>query len=119
MRTITKTITLPVGEEPKTFRLTKLDAFSGAGVLRLLHSSPADDLQAFLLSLPEETLSALMRTCLRHAEISLPAGFIRILDRDCWALPELEYETLACWRLTQEVLAWTLEDFFPAGGQPS
>ena len=99
MRTVTKTLTLPVGEEPKTFRLTKLDAFSGARVLQLLHSSSADDLSAFLLS--------------------LPAGFIRVWDQGCWGLPELEYETLACYRLTQEVLAWTLEDFFPAGGQPS
>ena len=119
MRTVTKTLTLPVGEEPKTFRLTKLDAFSGARVLQLLHASSADDLSAFLLSLPEDTLTALMRTCLRHAEISLPAGFIRVWDQGCWGLPELEYETLACYRLTQEVLAWTLEDFFPAGGQPS
>ena len=119
MRTITKEITLPVEGTPHTFRLTKLDAFSGARVLQLLHASSADDLSAFLLSLPEETLAALMRTCLRHAEISLPAGFIRVWDQGCWGLPELEYEPLACYRLTQEVLAWTLEDFFPAGGQPS
>ena len=36
MRTITKTITLPVDNQPRTLRLTKLDAFSGAALLKLL-----------------------------------------------------------------------------------
>ena len=36
MRTITKTITLPVDSQPRTFRLMKLDAFSGAALLKLL-----------------------------------------------------------------------------------
>ena len=31
MREITKTIDLPLGGETRTFRLTKLDAFSGGG----------------------------------------------------------------------------------------
>ncbi len=36
MREITKTISIPVDGSPKDFRLTKLDAFSGAFLLRLL-----------------------------------------------------------------------------------
>ena len=36
MRSITKNLTLPVGEEPREFTLTKLDAFSGARLLKLL-----------------------------------------------------------------------------------
>ena len=36
MREITKTISVPVDGKPKDFRLTKLDAFSWASLLRLL-----------------------------------------------------------------------------------
>ncbi len=119
MRTITKTITLPVGETSMDFLLTKLDAFSGARLLKLLSSASSDDLQEILFSLPDPELRAVMETCLSHAEISLPAGFLRVLDRGCWALPELEYETWLALRLTLEVISWTLEGFFPDGGQPS
>ena len=117
MRETTKTITLPVGDESHTFRLTKLDAFSGVKVLRMLSASEADDLQALLFSLPDDSLEALMQSCLAHAEISLPAGFMRVYDNGCWALPALESETLLCFRLTQEVLAFSLQSFFPDGGQ--
>ncbi len=119
MRQITKTLSLPLGEETRTFRVTKLDAFSGVRVLKLLAASDQDDLQALLFSLPDPDLRLLMETCLAHAEISLPAGWIRVWNEGCWGLPELERETLLCFRLTQEVLAWTLSDFFPAGGQTS
>ena len=119
MRQITKTLTLLLGKETHTFRLTKLDAFSGVRVLKLLSASEADDLQALLFSLPEGELKTLMETCLAHAEISLPAGYVRVWNDGCWGLPELEHETLLCFRLTQEVLAWTLSDFFPEGGQTS
>ena len=119
MREITKTIDLPLGGETRTFRLTKLDAFSGVRVLKMLSASDTDDLQALLFSLPDGELRLLMETCLSHAEVSLPAGFIRVWDGGCWGLPEMEHDTLLCFRLTQEVLAWTLSDFFPAGGQTS
>ena len=119
MRVITKNISLPLDGTPTDFRLTKLDAFSGARLLKLLADAPTDDLSQILFSLPEGDLRSVMETCLAHAEISLPAGFHRVLDRGCWALPELEYETWLCLRLTQEVISWTLEGFFPDGGQPS
>ena len=119
MRVITKNISLPLDGTPTDFRLTKLDAFSGARLLKLLADAPTDDLGQILFSLPEGDLRSVMETCLAHAEISLPAGFHRVLDRGCWALPELEYETWLCLRLTQEVISWTLEGFFPGGGQPS
>lgn len=119
MRQITKTIDLPMDGENHTFRLTKLDAFSGARVLKMLSASDADDLQALLFSLDDASLRLLMETCLSHAELSLPAGFIPVYADRCWGIPELEHETLLCFRLTQEVLAWTLSDFFPADGQTS
>lgn len=119
MRTITKNISLPLDGTPTDFRLTKLDAFSGARLLKLLADASTDDLNQILFSLPEVDLRSVMETCLARAEISLPAGFLRVLDRGCWALPELEYETWLCLRLTQEVISWTLEGFFPGGGQPS
>ena len=90
MRQITKTMALPLGKETHTFRLTKLDAFSGVRVLKLLSASDADDLQALLFSLPDADLKAVMETCLAHAEISLPAGYIRVWNEGCWGLPELE-----------------------------
>ena len=43
MREITKTITIPVDGSPKDFRLTKLDAFSGAFLLRLLARLPGEE----------------------------------------------------------------------------
>ena len=119
MRAITKNIDLPLGGEDRTFRIKKLDAFSGVRVLKMLSASDTDDLQQLLFSLPDAELRLLMETCLSHAEISLPAGFIRVWDAGCWGLPEMEHDTLLCFRLTQEVLAWTLSDFFPAGGQTS
>ena len=119
MRETTKTITLPVGDESHTFRLTKLDAFTGVKVLRMLSASEAEDLQSLLFSLPDASLDALMRACLAHAEISLPAGYVPVFKGDCWGLPDLEYETALCLRLTGKVADWTLRGFFVEGGQPS
>ena len=45
MREITKTITIPVDGSPKDFRLTKLDAFSGVFLLRLLARLPAEGME--------------------------------------------------------------------------
>ena len=45
MREITKTIIVPVDGSPKDFRLTKLDAFSGAFLLRLLARLPAEGME--------------------------------------------------------------------------
>ena len=119
MRHTMKEITLPVGDSDKTFCLHKLDAFSGVRVLKLLSSSEADTIQSLLFALPDPDLKSLMQTCLSHAEILLPAGGIPVFRDGCWGLPELEFETMTCFRLTQEVLAWTLQDFFPEGGRPS
>ena len=119
MRQTVKEIMLSVGEDKRDFRLHKLDAFSGVRVLKLLSASEADTIQSLLFVLPDADLKSLMQTCLSHAEILLPAGGIPVYKDGCWGLPELEFETMTCFRLTQEVLAWTLQDFFPEGGRPS
>ena len=119
MREITKTISLPVSGAPMDFRLTKLDAFSGARLLRLLSHAGTDNLQELVLSLPEAELESLMRTCLRAASAILPAGPIRVLDNGSWGIPDLEYDAWTCLKLTIEVISWTLEGFFPESGSPS
>jgi hypothetical protein len=57
MREITKTITIPVDGRKMDFRLTKLDAFSGASLLRMLSHLPAgDDFLTFFSVLPDEDI---------------------------------------------------------------
>ncbi len=119
MRTVTKTLSLPVGENPMEFRLTKLDAFSGARLLKLLSKASSDSLQELLFSLSDADLERLQRTCLRSVSALLPAGPVRVLDQDCWGVPDLEYDAWTCMKLTLEVISWTLESFFPGGGSPS
>ena len=119
MRNITKVITLPVGGEKMEFRLTKLDAFSGARLLKMLARRPEENLQDLLLGLPEAELESLMRVCLRHADALLPAGPIRALEGDSWGLPELEHDAWTCLRLTMEVIQWTMDGFFPESAPDS
>ncbi len=124
MREITKTITLPFGDETMTFRLSKLDAFSGGRLLKLLSAAQgktekALPLSDFLFSLADGDFEKVMRTCLAHAEAELAAGFIPVCKDDCWGMPDLEYETVTCLKLTLEVMAWSLEGFFPGSGRNS
>ncbi len=119
MRTITKSLTLPVGDTPMDFRLSKLDAFSGAWLLKLLSHSASNDLQRLVLDLPESDLVSLMKTCLRAVCAVLPAGPVRVLEGENWGIPDLEYDAWTCLKLTLEVISWTLEGFFHGSGSPS
>ena len=75
MREITKTLTIPADGKQMDFRLTKLDAFSGASLLRMLSRIPAgEDFLSFLTVLPDDDLRRLMTVCLEHCEVRLPAG---------------------------------------------
>ena len=66
MREITKTLTIPVDGKKTDFRLTKLDAFSGASLLRMLSHLPAgDDFLSFFSTLPDEDMRRLMTVCLK------------------------------------------------------
>lgn len=127
-RIIHRSLQIPVAGTPAEFRLTKLDAFSGASLLRLLLKhlpedasamSSGDLLTRIFVSLPDPDLRALMALCLAHAEMKLPAGYTRVYSDGFWSIPELEHDAAACLRLTLEVALFSLEGFFGESGSPS
>ena len=119
MREITKNVSVPVDGKPMDFRLTKLDAFSGAALLRMLSGMPksedGDSIMGFITHLSESDLRSLMVTCLQHCEVLLPAGWMPVMTRGEWSYPELEHDTAVCLKLTIEEVLWTLEGFFGDG----
>ena len=123
MREIMKILPVTVDGKSQDFRLTKLDAFSGASLLRMLsgmQKNPGDDsVLGFITSLSEPDLRSLMTTCLQHCEVLLPAGWMPVMTRGEWTYPELEHDTAVCLKLTIEEVLWTLEGFFGGGGSTS
>ena len=123
MREIMKILPVPVEGKPMDFRLTKLDAFSGASLLRMLsgmRKDPGDDsVLGFITSLSESDLRSLMITCLQHCEVLLPAGWMPVMTRGEWTYPELEHDTAVCLKLMIEEVLWTLEGFFGGGASGS
>ena len=123
MREIAKNISIPVDGKNIDFRLTKLDAFSGASLLRMLSNMPqvssGDSVMGFITHLSESDLRSLMITCLQHCEVLLPAGWMPVMTRGEWTYPELEHDTAICLKLTIEEVLWTLEGFFGGGGSAS
>ena len=120
MREITKTLTIPVAGKKTDFRLTKLDAFSGASLLRMLSHLPAcDDFLSFFSTLPDEDMRRLMTVCLEHCEVLLPAGWNPVMTRGEWSWIELEHDVGTCLKLTIEEVLWTLEGFFGGGASGS
>ena len=120
MREITKTLTIPADGKQMDFRLTKLDAFSGASLLRMLSRIPAgEDFLSFLTVLPDDDLRRLMTVCLEHCEVRLPAGWNPAMTRGEWTYLELRHDTGVCLRLTAEEVLWTLEGFFAGGASGS
>ena len=148
MREITKTLSIPAGGKPMDFRLTKLDAFSGVMLLRMLSripetqgrhpensgchpeppgrhpeqsegSDPQSPALLLFTALSDADLRSLMTTCLEHTEVLLPAGWAPVMTRGEWCFPELEYDPAACLKLTVEEALWTLEGFFGAGAPAS
>ena len=119
MREITKVLSASMDGKSKDFRLTKLDAFSGAALLRMLsgmRKDPGDDsVLGFITSLSEPDLRSLMTTCLQHCEVLLPAGWMPVMTRGEWTVSELEHDTAGCLKLTIEEVLWTLEGFFGGG----
>ena len=119
MRIITKTITLPVDGSPTEFRLTKLDAFSGACLLQTLRRHQPENeerldslLNRIFDSLPANELRSLMIMCLNAVEVRLPAGWQPVLIGEDWGWPDLQYNARACMALTFQEMIWTLHDFF-------
>ena len=120
MREITKNLTIPVDGKKLDFRLTKLDAFSGASLLRMLSHLPAgDDFLSFFSTLSDEDMRRLMTVCLEHCEVLLPAGWNPVMTRGEWSWIELEYDVATCLKLTIEEVLWTLEGFFGGGASDS
>ena len=131
MRQITKDITLTIDGSPLGFRLTKLDAFSGMVLLRLLmriqnlkechpEQAPAQSKDLTLLdlvaSLSEEELRSVMTSVLNHTAVLLPAGPQPVMTGPEWGYPELEHDTPSCMKLLLEGISWSLSGFFGAGG---
>ena len=121
MREITKTLSVLVDGQSRDFRLTKLEAFSGVSLLRMLAKLPAENasVEALFSSLSDADLRSLMTVCLEHTEVLLPAGWMPVMTRGEWSYPELEHDPAVCLKLTIEEALWTLEGFFGEGGSTS
>ncbi|QTE74175.1 hypothetical protein JS518_14995 [Clostridiales bacterium FE2010] len=120
MRTVIKDIQINIDEAEKSFRLTKLDAFSGIMLLRLLmrleeHKQGMTMLD-LIVSLSEEELRSVMTAVLNHTAVLLPAGPQPVMTGPEWGYPELEHDTPACMKLLMEGIAWSLSGFFGEGG---
>ena len=118
MRQITKDIEITVDGSRVGFRLSKLDAFSGVALLRLMmrlqEESPT--LLDLIASLSEEELKSVMTSVLNHVSVLLPAGPHPVMTGPEWGYPELEHDAPACMKLLLEGMAWSLSGFF-GGGQ--
>ena len=123
MRTITKDIQINIDGSPIGFRLTRLDAFSGVTLLRLLmrleERKPNPTMLDLIASLSEDELRTVMTAVLNHAEVLLPAGPNPVMTGPEWGYPELEHDTPACMKLLMEGISWSLSGFFGGGGQKS
>ena len=119
MRTITKDIEITIDGTPTGFRLTKLDAFSGVTLLRLLmrleghNSSPT--MLDLIASLSENELRSVMTAVFNHISVVLPAGPHPVMTGNEWGYPELEHDTPSCMKLLLEGIAWSLSGFFGGG----
>ena len=120
MRQITKDIQITIDGNPVGFRLTKLDAFSGVLLLRLLirmeEQNDHPSLLDLIASLSEEELRSVMTSVFNHIAVLLPAGPHPVMTGPEWGYPELEHDTPSCMKLLLEGIAWSLSGFF-GGGQ--
>jgi len=130
MRNITKDISLKIDGQEVSFRLTKLDAFSGVALLRLLmrlederrcHPEQSEaaskdlTLLDLLASLSEDELRSVMTSVLNHVSVLLPAGPHPVMTGSEWGYPELEHDTPSCMKLLLEGISWSLSGFFGEG----
>ncbi len=123
MRQITKDIEVIIDGASVGFRLTKLDAFSGVTLLRLLMRLEGEnDHPTFLdpiASLSEDELRSVMTAVLNHTEVLLPAGPHPIMTGPEWGYPEIRHDTPACMKLLLEGISWSLSGFFGGSGRTS
>ena len=116
MRQITKDIEITIDGNAVGFRLTKLDAFSGVALLRLLMRLDGNPTMLDLIaSLSEDELRSVMMSVFNHISVLLPAGSHPVMTGSEWGYPELEHDTPTCMKLLLEGLAWSLSGFFGEG----
>ena len=119
MRQITKDIEIIIDGNQVGFRLTKLDAFSGITLLRLLmrleNHNASPTMLDLIASLSEDELRSVMTSVFNHAEVLLPAGPHPVMTGPEWGYPELEHDTPSCMKLLLEGIAWSLSGFFGGG----
>ena len=119
MRQITKDIEIIIDGSQTGFRLSKLDAFSGVMLLRLLmrlqDQNDHPTLLDLIASLSEEELRSVMTSVFNHIAVLLPAGPHPVMTGSEWGYPELEHDTPSCMKLLLEGIAWSLSGFFGAG----
>ena len=120
MHQITKDIQIIIDGSQISFRLTKLDAFSGIMLLRLVmrieEKTEHPTMLDLIASLSEEELRSVMTAVLNHVSVLLPAGPQPVMTGSEWGYPELEHDTRSCMRLLMEGIAWSLSGFFGEGG---
>lgn len=119
MRQFTKDIQINIDGSPVGFRLTKLDAFSGVTLLRLLmrleEKNEHPTLLDLIASLSEEELRSVMTAVLNHTAVLLPAGPQPVMTGPEWGYPELEHDAPSCMKLLLEGISWSLSGFFGEG----
>ena len=120
MRQITKDIEITIDGTPVGFRITKLDAFSGVALLRLLMRLNGNPTMLDLIaSLSEDELRSVMTSVLNHVEVLLPAGAHPVMTGPEWGYPEIQHDTPACMKLLLEGISWSLQSFFGGSGRTS
>ena len=93
MRQISKDIEITIDGSPVGFRLSKLDAFSGVMLLRLLmrleNQNTAPTMLDLIASLSEDELRSVMKSVFNHISVLLPAGPHPVMtgDRACGYCP--------------------------------
>ena len=120
MRQITKDIQINIDGSQTGFRLSKLDAFSGVMLLRLMmrleNQKETPTMLDLIASLSEDELRSVMTSVFNHIFVLLPAGPHPVMTGSEWGYPELEHDTPSCMKLLLEGIAWSLSGFF-GGGQ--
>ena len=119
MRNITKDIQINIDGNRIDFRISKLDAFSGIMLLRLLMRLEKENDHPTILdlisSLSEDELRSVMTAVLNHVSVLLPAGPQPVMTGPEWGYPELEHDTPSCMKLLLEGISWSLSGFFGDG----
>ena len=123
MRQISKTIQIAIDGKLVTFRLRKLDALSGACLLRMLargNDGEHVDLSEMLFeTLTDEELRRLMVVCLEHVDVLLDAGYQPVMQMGEWSWGEMQYDPGNALQLTVKEILWTLDGFFAESGSDS